>query len=45
MTDQADVQLTLSQRLHFDIYGFVMLRGVLNPDEIAQLNQALQSAK
>ena len=45
MTDQADVQLTLSQRLHFDIYGFVMLRGVLNPDEIARLNQALQLAK
>tara|TARA_B100001964_G_scaffold174791_1_gene192471 strand:- start:139 stop:963 length:825 start_codon:yes stop_codon:yes gene_type:complete len=45
MTDQAGVQLTPSQRLHFDIYGFVMLRGVLNPDEIARLNQALQSAK
>ncbi len=39
------MNLTHSQRLHFDIYGFVVLRHVLNTDEITMLHHSLQSAK
>ncbi|HET7560050.1 MAG TPA: phytanoyl-CoA dioxygenase family protein [Limnochordia bacterium] len=35
------VKLSAAQRLHFDIYGYVMLRGVLTPDEVRATRDAL----
>jgi ectoine hydroxylase-related dioxygenase (phytanoyl-CoA dioxygenase family) len=39
------VALTLSQRFHFDVYGYVLLEGVLAPDEVAQMKAALYRMK
>ena len=33
--------LTPAQRLHFDIYGYVLLKNVLNDDEIQRMKGAL----
>lgn len=40
-----DVALTLSQRFHFDAYGYVLLEGVLTADEVAQMKAALYRMK
>ena len=45
MSKRTKVGLTSSQRLHFDIYGFVILRQVLTSNEIKELYQSLQLAK
>ena len=34
MENTETVSLTPAQRLHFDIYGFVLLENVLTPDEV-----------
>ena len=34
-----------AQRLHFDIYGFVLLENVLTPDEVARMKDALHRMK
>ena len=39
------VSLTPAQRLHFDIYGFVLLENVLNDDEIERMKGALYRMK
>jgi hypothetical protein len=39
------VSLTPAQRLHFDIYGFVLLENVLTPDEITRMKDALYRMK
>ena len=42
--DQETVSLMVSQRLHFDIYGYVLLKNVLAPDEIERMKSALHRA-
>ena len=37
--------LTLSQRFHFDAYGYVLLEDVLSPEEVTQLKDALYRMK
>lgn len=37
--------LTPAQRLHFDVYGFVLLENVLTPEEVASLKAALYRLK
>ena len=37
--------LTPAQRLHFDIYGYVLLDQVLTPDEVARMREALARIK
>ena len=37
--------ITPAQRLHFDIYGFVMLQDVLTPDEVSRMKDALHRMK
>jgi len=39
------VSLTSAQRLHFDIYGFVLLENVLTDDEIERIKDALYRIK
>lgn len=39
------VSLTSAQRLHFDIYGFVLLENVLTDDEIERIKNALYRIK
>jgi hypothetical protein len=39
------VQLTLAQRFHLDAYGFVLLEGVLSPEEVARMKAALYRMK
>lgn len=39
------VSLTSAQRLHFDIYGYVLLENVLTDDEIERIKSALYSIK
>lgn len=39
--DNEHVHLTLSQRLHFDIYGYVLLENVLSDDEVEKMKAAL----
>ena len=39
--DNERVHLTLSQRLHFDIYGYVLLENVLSDDEVEKMKAAL----
>jgi len=39
------VSLTPAQRLHFDIYGFVLLENVLTPDEVTRTRDALYRMK
>lgn len=43
--DDGTVHLTPAQRLHFDIYGFVLLENVLTTDEIDQMKNALYRIK
>ena len=45
MKDTEAVTLTPAQRLHFDIYGFVLLENVLTPDEVARMKDALHRMK
>lgn len=35
------VRLTPAQRLHFDIYGYVLLEEILTPDEVSRLKAAV----
>lgn len=37
--------LTLSQRFHFDTYGYVLLENVLTPDEVERMKAALYRLK
>ena len=39
------ISLTPAQRLHFDIYGFVLLENVLTTDEIDRMKDALYRIK
>src|SRR5438093_507802 len=39
------VHLTLSQRFHFDAYGYVLLEDVLTPGEVARMKAALYRMK
>jgi hypothetical protein len=39
------LRLTPAQRLHFDVYGFVLLEDVLSPDEVARMKDALYRLK
>lgn len=39
--DNGTVHLTPAQRLHFDIYGFVLLENILTTDEIQPMKDAL----
>ena len=43
--DNGTVHLTPAQRLHFDIYGFVLLENVLTTDEIDRMKDALYRIK
>ena len=43
--DNETVHLTPAQRLHFDIYGFVLLENVLTTDEIDRMKDALYRIK
>jgi hypothetical protein len=48
MTTPADappIRLTPAQRLHFDIYGYVLLDQILTPDEVTQMKEALYRIK
>ena len=45
MENSEKVCLTPAQRLHFDIYGFVLLENVLNADEIERMKGALYRMK
>ena len=45
MKNSETVCLTPAQRLHFDIYGFVLLENVLNEDEIERMKGALYKIK
>ena len=38
------ISLVVSQRLHFDIYGYVLLKSVLTPDEVKRMKSALHRA-
>ena len=42
--EQNVVSLMVSQRLHFDIYGYVLLKNVLAPDEVERMKSALHRA-
>src|SRR5437762_3457534 len=37
--------LTLSQRFHFDAYGYVLLEKILTPDEVERMKAALYRMK
>jgi len=41
----ATQRLTPAQRLHMDIYGYVLLEGVLSPDEVERMKAALYRLK
>ncbi len=43
--DTGTVCLTSAQRLHFDIYGFVLLENVLDSDEVERMKGALYRMK
>ena len=45
MKNSETIGLTPAQRLHFDIYGFVLLENVLNGDEIERMKGALYRMK
>ena len=45
MQKSETISLTPAQRLHFDIYGFVLLENVLNDDEIERMKGALYRMK
>jgi phytanoyl-CoA dioxygenase PhyH len=38
-------RLTLAQRFHLDVYGYVLLENVLSPDEVARIKAALYRMK
>jgi len=42
--DQNIVSLMVSQRLHFDIYGYVLLKNVLALGEVERMKSALHRA-
>ena len=45
MENDETVSLTAAQRLHFDIYGFVLLENVLTSDEVGRMTDALHRMK
>ena len=48
MDEQTTTQkphLTLSQRFHFEAYGYVLLESILSPDEVARMKAALYRMK
>ena len=45
MKSSETICLTPAQRLHFDIYGFVLLENVLTSDEVARMKDALYRMK
>ena len=45
MEQQGSTQLTPAQRLHFDIYGYVLLDGVLTPEEVSRMKAAAHRMK
>ncbi len=45
MKSNETICLTAAQRLHFDIYGFVLLEDVLSIDEISRMKNALYRIK
>ena len=45
MENTEAVSLTPAQRLHFDIYGFVLLENVLSADEVDRMKDALHRMK
>ena len=45
MKNGETICLTPAQRLHFDIYGFVLLENILNDDEIERMKGALYRMK
>ncbi len=45
MENTETVGLTSAQRLHFDIYGYVLLENVLTPDEVSRMKDALHRMK
>ena len=45
MENNETVSLTAAQRLHFDIYGFVLLENVLTSDEVGRMTDALHRMK
>jgi ectoine hydroxylase-related dioxygenase (phytanoyl-CoA dioxygenase family) len=42
---EAAARLTPAQRLHFDVYGYVVLENVLTPDEVGRMKAALYRLK
>ncbi|GLV53397.1 hypothetical protein KDH_02520 [Dictyobacter sp. S3.2.2.5] len=40
-----NIHLTPAQRLHFDVYGYVLLENVLTSDEVERMKQALYRLK
>jgi hypothetical protein len=42
MTPAPRPQLTAAQRLHFDVYGYVLLEQALTPDEVEDLRRAVR---
>jgi hypothetical protein len=42
---QEQPRLTLAQRFHLDVYGYVLLEGVLSPDEVGRMKAALYRMK
>lgn len=38
-------RLTPAQRLHLDVYGYVLLENILAPDEVARMKDALYRLK
>ncbi|WP_201367367.1 phytanoyl-CoA dioxygenase family protein [Dictyobacter formicarum] len=40
-----NIRLTPAQRLHFDVYGYVLLENVLTTDEVTRMKQALYRLK
>ena len=45
MKNSETIGLTSAQRMHFDIYGFVVLENVLTDDEVARMKAALYRLK
>src|SRR5437899_2110342 len=38
-------RLTLAQRFHLDVYGYVLLESVLSPEEVARMREAVYRIK
>ena len=45
MNNTETVRLTPAQRLHFDIYGYLLLENVFSPGEVARMKDALHRMK